>query len=176
MTNSASSKPQNYTSLAAIRSQSVPTQLVDILMTNVWPSSIAQYSSVPLPSPDLSANGAPHLDEVIRNIKPRYHFAAKGGQPPVFWEREPYTWDRDSGRVSRFVSLGAFGGEVTTGKKPRVCLTLSQLFSGIDNSISGFMRSQYRLFPLMPPTLRNLQTPQKIPSQSTFLSRVLSVR
>ncbi|KAF4603696.1 hypothetical protein EYR40_000864 [Pleurotus pulmonarius] len=119
MTNSASSKPQNYTSLAAIRSQSAPTQLVDILMTNAWPSSIAQFSSVPLPSPDLPANGAPPLDEVIRNIKPRYHFAAKGGQPPVFWEREPYTWDRDSGRVSRFVSLGAFGGEVTTGKKPR---------------------------------------------------------
>ncbi|KAF7440558.1 hypothetical protein PC9H_000904 [Pleurotus ostreatus] len=119
MTNSASSKPQNYTSLAAIRSQSAPTQLVDILMTNAWPSSIAHFSSVPLPSPDLPAHSAPPLDEVIRNIKPRYHFAAKGGQPPVFWEREPYTWDRDSDRVSRFVSLGAFGGEVTTGKKPR---------------------------------------------------------
>ncbi|KAG5221227.1 nuclear protein [Salix suchowensis] len=64
MTNSASSKPQNYTSLAAIRSQSTPTQLVDILMTNEWTSSIAQFSSVPLPSQDLPANGAPPLDEL----------------------------------------------------------------------------------------------------------------
>lgn len=131
MTNSASSKPQNYTSLAAIRSQSAPNQLVDILMTNAWPSSIAQLSTVPLPSPDLPANGAPPLDEVIRNIKPRYHFAAKGGQPSVFWEREPYTWDRDGGRVSRFVSLGAFGGEVTTGKKPRVCLIHHNFSQGL---------------------------------------------
>lgn len=29
-------------------------------------------------------------------------------------------WDDEAGRVSRFVSLGAFGAEVTGGKKPRV--------------------------------------------------------
>jgi len=61
------------------------------------------------------------LDEVIRKVKPRYHFAALGGRPPQFWEREPFVWDDEAGRVSRFVSLGAFGAEVTGGKKPRVC-------------------------------------------------------
>lgn len=29
-------------------------------------------------------------------------------------------WDDEAGRVSRFVSLGAFGAEATGGKKPRV--------------------------------------------------------
>ena len=39
----------------------------------------------------------------------------------MFWEREPFVWDDEEGRVSRFVSLGAFGGEQpTTGKKQRV--------------------------------------------------------
>jgi len=60
------------------------------------------------------------LDEVIRKVKPRYHFAALGGRPPQFWERAPFVWDDEGGRVSRFVSLGAFGAEVAGGKKPRV--------------------------------------------------------
>lgn len=38
----------------------------------------------------------------------------------MFWEREPYVWDDEAGRVSRFVSLGAFGGEPVSGKKQRV--------------------------------------------------------
>jgi hypothetical protein len=38
----------------------------------------------------------------------------------MFWEREPFVWDGEEGRVSRFVSLGSFGGEPTTGKKQRV--------------------------------------------------------
>jgi hypothetical protein len=38
----------------------------------------------------------------------------------MFWEREPFVWDEEEARVSRFVSLGAFGGEPTAGKKQRV--------------------------------------------------------
>ncbi|KAF7311468.1 Nuclear protein [Mycena kentingensis (nom. inval.)] len=49
----------------------------------------------------------------------RYHFAASGGKPPMFWERAPFVWDDENARVSRFVSLGAFGGESTSGKKQR---------------------------------------------------------
>ena len=60
------------------------------------------------------------MSEIVRKTKPRYHFAAGGGHPPKFWEREPFVWDDDNGRVSRFVSLGAFGGEQGPGKKPRV--------------------------------------------------------
>lgn len=36
----------------------------------------------------------------------------------TFWEREPYVWEEDN-RVSRFVALGAFGGEQGPGKKQR---------------------------------------------------------
>lgn len=93
---------------------------MDVLITNVWPSAVTQLSTVPLPSPELESIGTPVLDDVIRRIKPRYHFAAGGGKPPQFWEREPYVWDEEEGRVARFVSLGAFKGEVPTGKKPRV--------------------------------------------------------
>ncbi|RDB21197.1 Zinc finger CCCH domain-containing protein 59 [Hypsizygus marmoreus] len=110
---------QNYKSLAAIQSTASSSQLIDILITNVWPSSITQFSAAPLPSPELASAGVHVLDDAIRRTKPRYHFAAAGGKPPQFWEREPYVWDDEEGRVSRFISLGAFGGTPPTGKKPR---------------------------------------------------------
>lgn len=78
------------------------------------------HSSVPLPAPELASIGIDPVAEVIRRTKPRYHFAAGGGTPPRFWEREPFVWDDAGGRVTRFVSLGAFGGEPTAGKKQRV--------------------------------------------------------
>lgn len=115
-----SSKNQSYTSLAAIKSAAAPSQLIDVLISNVWPSSISQLSSAPLPSPELASIGVHPLDDVIRRTKPRYHFAAGGGHPPKFWEREPFVWDDEEGRVTRFVSVGAFGGEPTPGKKQRV--------------------------------------------------------
>ncbi|RXW22335.1 hypothetical protein EST38_g3538 [Candolleomyces aberdarensis] len=59
------------------------------------------------------------LDDVVAKIKPRYHFAAAGGRPPKFWEREPFVWDGEDARISRFISLGAFGNEPATGKKQR---------------------------------------------------------
>ncbi|KAG5647316.1 hypothetical protein DXG03_000854 [Asterophora parasitica] len=114
-----SASNQSYKTLAAIQSSASSSQLIDILLTNVWPSAITQFSDAPLPSPELASSSAHVLDETIRRIKPRYHFAAAGGKPPQFWEREPYVWDEDEGRVSRFISLGAFGGESLTGKKPR---------------------------------------------------------
>lgn len=120
----SNSKPadQNYTSLASIKSASTSSQLIDILITNAWPAGITELSSAPLPAPELSSIGVEPVSEVVRRTKPRYHFAAGGGHPPRFWEREPYTWDNaeDKGRIGRFVSLGAFGGEQPSGKKPRV--------------------------------------------------------
>jgi hypothetical protein len=115
-----STKKQNYTSLAAIQSAVAPSQTIDILISNVWPSSITHFSSIPLPSPELASIGAQPLDDIIQRTKPRYHFAGGGGQPPKFWEREPFTWGDEEGRITRFVSLGAFGGEPTPGKKQRV--------------------------------------------------------
>ncbi|KAJ7047215.1 CwfJ C-terminus 1-domain-containing protein-like protein [Mycena alexandri] len=114
-----STAKQNYKSLADIQSTASSSQLIDVLITNVWPAAITNFSSAPLPAPELASIGVHPLDDTIRRTQPRYHFAAAGGQPPMFWEREPYLWDDTEGRVSRFVSLGAFGGEPTTGKKQR---------------------------------------------------------
>lgn len=111
---------QNYGSLAAIRDAASTSQLVDIFITNDWPASITSHCSSPLPPPEFEHPGSPPLDEIIRKIKPRYHFAARAGPSPKFWEREPFVWDDESGRISRFVSLGSFGEE-HAGQKQRVC-------------------------------------------------------
>ena len=108
---------KNYSSLAAIRSVAESSQLLDVLISNVWPSSITEFSRVPLPLPDSAPASAPPLDDIIRRTKPRYHFAAGGG---MFWEREPFVWDDEAGRATRFVSLGPFAGEPASGKKQRV--------------------------------------------------------
>ncbi|KAK0211787.1 nuclear protein [Armillaria fumosa] len=114
-----SNKNQNYKSLSAIQAGSSSSQLVDIFISNAWPASITEMSAVNLPSPELASIGVPALDDTVRRLKPRYHFAASGGEPPMFWEREPFVWSDEEGRVSRFVSLGAFGGPPATGKKQR---------------------------------------------------------
>lgn len=71
---------------------------------------------------------------MIRKVKPRYHFSALGGRPPQFWEREPFLWDDEAGRVSRFVSLGAFGAEATGGKKPRVRQNLTNVIESLNET------------------------------------------
>ncbi|KAF8163426.1 nuclear protein [Crassisporium funariophilum] len=119
LTKASTSSQKSYSSLASIQAVASTSQLIDILLTNVWPVSVSQFSSIPLPDPQLSSIGAPPLNAVILKTKPRYHFAVSGGQSPKFWEREPFVWDDEQGRVSRFVSLGAFGGEPTSGKKQR---------------------------------------------------------
>lgn len=116
---SASSSSQKLDSLAAIRQvTSGAAQHIDILISNEWPLSITKLSSAALPS--SSSYGVPPVDDIVRRAKPRYHFAAGIGEPPQFWEREPFVWDDEGGRVTRFVSLGSFGGDHGTAKKPRV--------------------------------------------------------
>ena len=117
----STSEPHNFSSLAAIRSAASSTSLVDVIISNVWPEPITQFSDVALPLPELAVIGVQPAGDIVRSTKPRYFLAAAGGRPPVFWEREPFIWDDEEGRVSRFISLGAFGGEqLTTGKKQRV--------------------------------------------------------
>lgn len=114
-----SSAPKG-SSLASIMAAASSSSLVDILLSHVWPSAITEFSTAPLPSPALPNIGASPADEIISKLKPRYIFASGGGQPPHFWEREPFVWDEEGGRVSRFVGLGAFGGEPPAeGKKQR---------------------------------------------------------
>lgn len=156
----------NYGSLAAIRDATSTSQLIDIFITNDWPASITSHSSLPLPPPEHEDPGAPPLDEVIRKIKPRYHFAARAGPSPKFWEREPFTWDDESGRISRFVSLGEFGGEEHTGKKQRVRRPARRDIVMIHIFTSGFTRFPSRHQQLQ----RNAQaTSQKIRSPKLLL-------
>lgn len=117
---SKSATGQNYSSLAAVRDSASSSQLVDILLTSDWPASITSNSPAFTSSPMFSVTGSPRLDDVIRKIKPRYHFAGgRGADPPVFWEREPFLWEDEGDRITRFISLGAFGSERVTGKKER---------------------------------------------------------
>ncbi|KXN86945.1 Zinc finger CCCH domain-containing protein 59, partial [Leucoagaricus sp. SymC.cos] len=116
---STTSTDKNYQSLAAIQSTSTSSQTIDILLSNAWPSLITTHSSCPVAQTDLLPLLAQPLDDVVRLTQPRYHFALGGGIHPIFWEREPFVWEGDEGRVTRFVSLGAFGGEPPTGKKQR---------------------------------------------------------
>lgn len=94
--------------------------LVDVFISHDWPAAITGLSSVPFPSPELLDAGSPPIDEIIEQTKPRYMFSSGGGKSPCFWEREPFTWADEKDRVSRFVGLGAFGGESVNGRKQRV--------------------------------------------------------
>ena len=120
----ASTKNTSYGSLAAIKSSTATTQLVDILLTNVFPANVAAFSSAPLPSPNFPPLQAEPVAEIVRRTKPRYHFVAGGGnESPMFWEREPFVWSDEGDRATRIVSLGAFGAPAPAGgKKQRVCL------------------------------------------------------
>ncbi|KAI0697601.1 nuclear protein [Cytidiella melzeri] len=125
-------KNVSYGSLAAIRAGSSNSQLVDILLTNTFPTHITAFSSAALPTPifpppSLSAEA---VSDVVKRIQPRYHIVAGGGSqtPPQFWEREPFVWDGEEARVTRFLSLGAFGGPPPAGKKPRSDVDLHQWF------------------------------------------------
>jgi hypothetical protein len=119
---SKSTSAPTFTSLSSIKESASSSQLIDVLISNVWPYPITQFSSIPLSSPELSSIDVQPVGELVQRTKPRYHIAAAGGKPPLFWEREPFVWDDEQGRVSRFISLGAFGGEPTPGKKQRVRL------------------------------------------------------
>lgn len=161
-----STSKQNYKSLADIQSTASSSQLIDILITNVWPAAITNFSAAPLPAPELASIGVPPLDDTIRRTKPRYHFAAAGGQPPMFWEREPFVWNDDQDRVSRFVSLGAFGGEPTPGKKQRVRIRVSlDVILEVPRNCSGSTR--FLSLPIHPTRrpLRGQRMRHKIRSQ-----------
>lgn len=115
---SKSTSTANFTSLSSIKASAASSHLIDVLISNVWPHPITQFSSIPLPSQELSSIEVPPVGELVQRTKPRYHIAATRGQP-LFWEREPFIWDDEQGRISRFISLGAFGGKPIPGKKQR---------------------------------------------------------
>lgn len=113
----AKSIPSGQTSTFAAE-PSAEDQHVDILLTHDWPAGITQHCTTALPATDASSWGVLPLRDVVGKLRPRYHFASGGGTLPVFWERQPYGWGGEDVRVTRFVSLGAFGGpEPEAGQK-----------------------------------------------------------
>ncbi|KAF8517598.1 CwfJ C-terminus 1-domain-containing protein-like protein [Hysterangium stoloniferum] len=110
--NPMASNPNSLASIKALAS----FQYIDILLTHTWSTSITTGATT-MP-PDLQPELAPQLDELVRKTKPRYYFTACGGK---FWEREPFCWAEENNRITRFVSLGHFGGTSTpaSGKKER---------------------------------------------------------
>lgn len=107
-------------SLSSIASSAISSPLIDVLVSHDWPSVITNFSAVALPPAELSTIGSPPIDDIISKTKPRYIFCSGGGKSPSFWEREPFTWADEMDRVSRFIGLGAFGGEHIDGRKQRV--------------------------------------------------------
>lgn len=118
-------------SLSSIASSVVSSPLIDVLVSHDWPSLITNLSAVPLPSTELSNTGSPPIDDIITKTKPRYIFCSGGGKPASFWEREPFTWEDEPDRVSRFIGLGAFGGEQLDGRKQRVSVLALLNFASI---------------------------------------------
>ena len=124
-TSSSSATSSKVPSLTQLAQSASNTHLVDILISHAWPAAI----SATCPMPSAAQPPVPALDEVVRKAKPKYYFAVGGGTPPQFWEREPFVWEEANGRVTRFVSLGTFGGEHGTEKKPRVSSQPCVVFS-----------------------------------------------
>ncbi|KAG0149016.1 hypothetical protein CROQUDRAFT_59804 [Cronartium quercuum f. sp. fusiforme G11] len=99
---------QLSTFLAKVKAHSQP---IDILLTHSLPQLLTVHAKLLPTDPSAPAWGCAPVTEVLRQTRPRYHFAA--GSQSVFWEREPWVWDSDERNraleVTRFVNLGEFG-------------------------------------------------------------------
>ncbi|KAI5119953.1 hypothetical protein M0805_002142 [Coniferiporia weirii] len=115
---STTSSNAKTTSLATLLQTPVSSHLVDIFISYVWPASVTRFSNSG-PVTLEAGRAVAAVDDIVLRAKPKYHFVAGAGTPSQFWEREPFAWADDDGRVTRFVSLGAFGGDHGTAKKPR---------------------------------------------------------
>ncbi|XP_071698443.1 zinc finger CCCH domain-containing protein 64 [Rutidosis leptorrhynchoides] len=81
--------------------------IIDIFLTNEWPSGIlnrASTSDIP-PGISDSAGNDDIISELVAEIKPRYHVAGCKG---VYYAREPYV-NTDALHVTRFIGLAPVG-------------------------------------------------------------------
>lgn len=76
------------------------TKEIDILITFQWPKLLAQEAKLFL--------GNSKIDEIVKLIRPKYHFAT-GSSSGKFSERAPFQWD--DGTITRFISLSKFGSK-----------------------------------------------------------------
>ncbi|KAH8117058.1 CwfJ C-terminus 2-domain-containing protein-like protein [Phellopilus nigrolimitatus] len=100
-TASSSTSSNTKSSLAALTNSPVSSHLVDILISQAWPASVTRFSNS-APSAFEANHAVPAIDDIMTQAKPKYHFSTGAGSPPQFWEREPFSWADEDGRVTRF--------------------------------------------------------------------------
>ncbi|CAK9140534.1 unnamed protein product [Ilex paraguariensis] len=93
----------------ALRALAEEPGIIDIFLTNEWPSGVtnrAATSDVPSGLSDLSGSDST-ISEIVAEIKPRYHVAGTKG---IFYAREPYA-NVDAAHVTRFLGLAPVGNK-----------------------------------------------------------------
>ncbi|CAI0387273.1 unnamed protein product [Linum tenue] len=91
----------------ALRALAEESGVVDLFLTNEWPSGVttrASLADVPAEASD-SSGCDPAISELVAEIKPRYHIA---GTKDIFYAREPYS-NTDAVHVTRFLGLASVG-------------------------------------------------------------------
>ncbi|KAJ9688137.1 hypothetical protein PVL29_014063 [Vitis rotundifolia] len=93
----------------ALRALADESGIVDLFLTNEWPSGVtkgAVTSNVP-PGISDSSGCDSAISELVGEIKPRYHIAGTKG---IFYDREPYS-NLDAVHVTRFLGLAPVGNK-----------------------------------------------------------------
>ncbi|WCJ42686.1 CwfJ-like family protein / zinc finger (CCCH-type) family protein [Euphorbia peplus] len=93
----------------ALRALAEEPGIVDLFLTNEWPSGVTNGASTPdIPTGISDSAGSDSIvSELAAEIKPRYHIAGTKG---IFYAREPYS-NRDAVHVTRFLGLASVGNK-----------------------------------------------------------------
>ncbi|XP_024017167.1 zinc finger CCCH domain-containing protein 64 [Morus notabilis] len=93
----------------ALRAIAEEPGLVDLFLTNEWPSGVTNRASTSGLPPGVSESSSSDstVAELVAEIKPRYHIAGTKG---VFYDREPYS-NVDAVYVTRFLGLAPVGNK-----------------------------------------------------------------
>lgn len=91
----------------ALRAIAEEPGIVDLFLTNEWPSGVtnrAATSDIPAGLSDAVGSDST-ISELVQEIKPRYHIAGTKG---IYYAREPYS-NVDAVHVTRFIALASVG-------------------------------------------------------------------
>ncbi|XP_077210605.1 cwfJ-like family protein / zinc finger (CCCH-type) family protein isoform X1 [Tasmannia lanceolata] len=93
----------------ALRALAEEPGIVDLFLTNEWPSEILNRADTSDAPPGVSnpSGSDPVISQLAAEIKPRYHIAGTKG---VFYAREPYSND-GAVHVTRFLGLAPVGNK-----------------------------------------------------------------
>lgn len=98
----------NQDDVDALRALADESEIVDLFLTNEWPSGITNRTTSDVPQGITESLGTDDtISEVVVEIKPRYHIAGTKG---IFYAREPYI-NVDAVHVTRFLGLASVGNK-----------------------------------------------------------------